>query len=286
MMLPGGIIDSVGELRRDYAFKPISGELELAFAEGLDTTEPMALQITKALTLILDHIGGHEVDAEFAANLCIADRQLLMRQFMNHLGVVHPWLMAECRQCSNAFDFLIEPHRLPIKPAGPQFPFTEVEIEIGKCRFRTPTGADQCAVADIEDMKRAIDTILNRCLITVDDNPRENKPTVFSEADLPVIEAALAESSPELTTRIEATCPDCCFKNTVSLDPYFGLKSFGESILDDTHTLASNYHWNEADILALPRERRLRYLARIDSGNGIPTVKKSLRSGGLHGISE
>ena len=34
-------------------------------------------------------------------------------------------------------------------------------------------------------------------------------------------------------------------------------------IYEDTHLLAEHYHWPEAEILALPRERRLRYAQMV-----------------------
>lgn len=35
-------------------------------------------------------------------------------------------------------------------------------------------------------------------------------------------------------------------------------------LLDEVHQIARVYHWSEADILSLPRDRRLAYLARIE----------------------
>jgi hypothetical protein len=34
-------------------------------------------------------------------------------------------------------------------------------------------------------------------------------------------------------------------------------------LLDAVHQLARAYHWSEREILALPRERRRQYLARV-----------------------
>lgn len=42
------------------------------------------------------------------------------------------------------------------------------------------------------------------------------------------------------------------------------LTSAARGLLDQVHIIACSYHWSEAEILALPRSRRLAYLDRID----------------------
>jgi hypothetical protein len=264
MMIPGGLADATGALRRDCAFKPITGEVELALAEVANREAPPVERVTRALTLILEHVGGREADTELVDALCVGDRQSLMQHFMAHAGAGRIWLTATCHQCGAPFDFLIEPHLLPVKPAGPDFPVAEVETQVGRCRFRVPTGADQRAVEAFEDMDEAVATLLRRCLVAVDDAPVASSDASFCAEDREVIEAALEDSAPEVTTELQAACPDCEFQNTVSLDPYLGLECVGDAIFEEAHTLAWHYHWSEAAILALSRERRRRYLALID----------------------
>jgi hypothetical protein len=55
----------------------------------------------------------------------------------------------------------------------------------------------------------------------------------------------------------------------VGIDPYYCLQHRQEAISADIHTIACNYHWSEAEILALPQKRRRRYLRLIDRARGM-----------------
>ncbi|MEQ1895103.1 MAG: hypothetical protein ABL998_21395, partial [Planctomycetota bacterium] len=41
------------------------------------------------------------------------------------------------------------------------------------------------------------------------------------------------------------------------------------ALQEELHVLASTYHWSEAEILALPSDRRRRYVARILADRGV-----------------
>ncbi len=86
------------------------------------------------------------------------------------------------------------------------------------------------------------------------------------------LEAALERVSPEASLAVSANCPECGVGNAVAIDPYLLLTDdSGEILLDEIHTIASAYHWPEAEILALPRTRRRRYIQRIDRARGMVT---------------
>ena len=66
----------------------------------------------------------------------------------------------------------------------------------------------------------------------------------------------------------ELTCPECerdflaPFDTTAFFFQEMRLRR--EALLREVHLLALYYHWSEADILALTRERRRMYLALLD----------------------
>ena len=68
---------------------------------------------------------------------------------------------------------------------------------------------------------------------------------------------------------VATPCPECGADNRVSIDPYFCLGRVSQDLFGDIHRLASHYHWSEAEILAMPRWRRQRYLALIDRSRGM-----------------
>jgi hypothetical protein len=81
------------------------------------------------------------------------------------------------------------------------------------------------------------------------------------------VENAMEALAPPLSHTVQGQCPEC---GSV-LDLYFDAQQFclqelrGQAlfIYDDVHLLAMEYHWSEADILALPRNRRAQYAERV-----------------------
>jgi hypothetical protein len=255
MLLPGGIVRE-GERRRGYAFRPVDGALEAALAEAADAPNvPRA--VTSVLAAALSELGGSPASQEAVRALAVGDRQFLVRQLSAHLGHDAVWLTAVCRACGESFDFQVRQAGLPVKEAGPGFPYAEA----GGLRLRVPTGADQEAIADLDD-KEAVQALVARCRVA---GP-ETEP---DDDELAAAEAALEAVSPEVALAALAGCPACGTGNEVSIDPYLGLLTEGEELFDEVHRLASTYHWGEAEILSLPRSRRQRYLRRIDRARGL-----------------
>jgi hypothetical protein len=88
-------------------------------------------------------------------------------------------------------------------------------------------------------------------------------------ADLAQVEAALESVAPEVTTAVQAACPECRQTHDLGIDPYFCLNHRHEDIMAQVHLIATVYHWSEAEILSLPKPRRRRYLQLIDRSRGL-----------------
>ena len=77
--------------------------------------------------------------------------------------------------------------------------------------------------------------------------------------------------APSLAHDLQGQCPECGAVVEVYFDPLqFSLCELRQEaafLYEDVTLLARCYHWSEADILTLPRQRRLRYaeLARIQT---------------------
>jgi hypothetical protein len=86
--------------------------------------------------------------------------------------------------------------------------------------------------------------------------------------DPDALAAVLARLDPNAECEIALTCPDCGCEFSAWLD---GLELIRRQlraeggILAQVDRLASSYGWAETDILALPRERRLRYCAMAEA---------------------
>ncbi len=120
--------------------------------------------------------------------------------------------------------------------------------------FRLPTAADQSAVESAEDPRREL---IRRCI----------RPEDASAPALRRVETAMEAIAPSLAHNLDARCPECGTAVEVFFDPrHFCLTELREHaafIYEDTHLLAQHYHWPEAEILSLPRQRRIRYVEMV-----------------------
>ncbi|QSV45782.1 hypothetical protein [Geobacter benzoatilyticus] len=265
MGLPGGILHD-GARRRDFAFRHLTGAVELALAEAAGAGATLPAKVTAALAAALEHVGGKPPVPETVSGLAVADRQFLMGRLATGLGLGESWLTARCGRCGERFDFSVTHADLPVKEAGEGYPFTTVATSLGPCRFRVPTGADQEFLAGIEDEGEACRSLVGRCLV---DFPGEGQPS-FTADDMARIESALEAVAPEVAVSVQAACPACGTTHVIDVDPYGALsRNDGGWLLREIHILAATYHWSEGEILALPLERRRRYLELIDRARGM-----------------
>ena len=86
---------------------------------------------------------------------------------------------------------------------------------------------------------------------------------------LPAPSDSLETVAPEVALRAHADCPQCEAPNEIWLDPYISVREHGGDLLEEIHTLASAYHWSEAEILRLPRSRRQAYLRLVERARGV-----------------
>ncbi|NPC45829.1 hypothetical protein D7X99_13100 [Corallococcus sp. AB032C] len=266
MLLPGGLLRA-GALRRQFSFREPDGVLELELSELARGRGSLPRKVSRVLAAALEHVGGAPVDGVLAGELCVADRQFLMRGLERLLGLERSWHTVVCGACGERFDFELPVSRLPVKQAGEGFPFAEVETGQGRVRVRVPAGADQEAV--VEEGRMDAHALLARCAEPLDASTWD--VTRLDAADVQRIDEALEAVSPAVVTRVRAPCAACGDVREVEVDPYGCLSMDPEVLLEEVHTLASTYHWSERDILALPRHRRRRYLRLVERGAGVTT---------------
>lgn len=166
---------------------------------------------------------------------------------------------AQCRAapCAQAFAF-----SLPLAVLADQADRALIPVALGPGRklvLRRPTGADlrtwrTRAAGPPQDTMRAMLADL------VVDGAAEAD-------DTGAVSRALAEADPLVAFEVDAECPACGARNTVSLDleeyALARLRRRRQALLREVHQLASHYGWSERQILALPPARRGDYLAMI-----------------------
>jgi hypothetical protein len=140
-----------------------------------------------------------------------------------------------------------------VEPAGAEYPGWR-RLADTSAMFRLPTGADIVA-AQIERQPER--ELLRRCI----------RPAGLRAPVLRRVLRAIEAMAPSLSGELKAECAEC----GAVVEIYFDARNFalrelqGQAtfIYGDTHLLAHHYHWPEADILALPRDRRIHYVEML-----------------------
>lgn len=269
MQLPGGLWEA-GVRQREFKFKAVDGALELAVAEASDIAKSMPEAVTLALQCSLIDLGGAPPAQERIDMLCIADRQFLMRELGQRLGYCGSWFTAACSSCHETFDFTLDLAELPVQEAGEGYPYVDVPLADNQVRFRLPNGADQEGLLAFAQEDMAQRWLLTRCL-EQGGTVQEHEAFIgqLDKKDIERIESALEKTTPAVVVQVEAECPYCGQRNSVDINPYSVLDTIADSILSEVHQIAYHYHWSEAEILGLSRERRRRYLRLIDEAQGM-----------------
>ena len=262
MVLPGGLFEA-GNVERHARFLPLTGRIEQMLIDARERFDDRAGYVTSVLALVLDTIGLRPVNFERADCLCVADRQFLMLRLSAMLQGEQMWLKVDCPYCRAPFDVSVRRCDLPIKEAHPGFPHATLCLSVGETALHVPRGADQEQLGELPE-DEAFRILLKRCIKSVNGEP----PTDIivdhlSPEDIQAVDDELDRLSPSVCNTLLVECAECGRPQHAELDHYdlAGLREY--ELFDDVHTLASHYHWSESSILALPKERRLRYLRMI-----------------------
>ncbi|MEE8058719.1 MAG: hypothetical protein V3T17_12950 [Pseudomonadales bacterium] len=262
MILPGGWIDPQGSIQRNFTFNPINGELELIIAQAGGDHKALAHQVTEILQAALASLGGSPPSWEVLQSLCIADRQFLMLQLAIRFAVYQRWYTAQCRQCKASFDYVVEYAQLPMQAADQSYPYAHAQISLGECKLRLPNGWDQAHLAGMDDLEEAIRYLAQACIMEIDgqDNFAPSKLQELTKEDVAIIDEVLDQVAPQFAHEIATQCPQCSYQQMILLDFYQGFSQTQQEVYAEVLQLAITCHWRERDILAMPRERRRRYL--------------------------
>lgn len=120
--------------------------------------------------------------------------------------------------------------------------------------FRLPTAGDQAEIVGRPD---AVRLLADRCL----DGKARTQPVRRR------IERAMAAMAPEVSRSLAGSCPCCGAALEAPLHVarvVIGeLRRAAATVHDDIDLIARAYHWPEAEIVALPQDRRRAYAERI-----------------------
>ena len=266
VQLPGGLAEN-GRIERRAIFHPLTGRIEQSLIESARPQNRPAY-VTDVLSHALERIGELPVDAATVSRLSIADRQYLMLRLAAMLNGEQLWLKVDCGHCHALFDVELRRCDLPIKEAGEGFPRVKLQLNDWEIKASVPTGQNQEGIGDLAEAE-AVHCLLHQCICSVNGRPpTEDFISQLTEEDIAAIDEALDDVSPAVCDRLVVTCPECHQEQYAPLDHYAHIGLDEYFFYGEIHTLASHYHWSEADILDLPQAKRRRYLELISRSSG------------------
>lgn len=228
--------------------RPLRGEDELAAEEALGAGANAA-RVGNALIArcAADPARGPLGEAGAGA-LVLGDREIVLRALHAETFGRLVSTAAPCQAgCGETVAFDLDITALADDPPEPG-PAHRARIGDQEAILRLPTGADLEAALAGADPAGA----LLECCVGDVKLPRQ------------AVSGALAQLDPNVETSIHFKCPACGALGERFLDAFELIRQAladQGGVLAQVHRLASAYGWSEADILALPRGRRLRYCA-------------------------
>lgn len=283
-LLPGGYVDADGQLLREVELAPLSGrDEELIAAQQPNANATLLTALLARCVLRLGHI--RPVSEDLTRHLLVADRQFLLLKLrqMTFGDQVQATVQCPWEACRKKVDIDFSLDDIPVHESeqkGPLYtrklsPEAAFGSEHGEpyreVVFRLPSGEDQEAIARTveEDETEALALLLARCIRRLGPifDPGPEILHHLSPLALAEIERHMEAAAPQVDLTLVAHCPECEREFVAPFDlPEFFLgecKASRELLYREVHYLAYHYHWSEHEIMALPREKRRKYIALL-----------------------
>jgi hypothetical protein len=224
----------------------------------LDLAAPRSGPSARALA-ILSHAEPDAAPGELP--LGVRDARLMAVRAMNFGPEVD--LVSDCPHCAATLQLTLAAADvgLDVKPPTPA-PVT-LALAGRRVRLRAVSASDLAAAEGQADVAAARRVILERCVLSVDDQPGPPPPQGLADA----IEAALESMDPAAEAILDLACPDCGATWSETFDAAqilaADVQRAAGRLMAEVAALARVYHWSERDIVALPPARRRFYLEAI-----------------------
>lgn len=167
----------------------------------------------------------------------------------------------DCPACGGRMELTIDAGQLPEQP-GEQ----AVGIDIAGLRFKRPTSRHLATMIDAPDPDEAARRLLVACAESPELIPVDSQA---ARTLLEAVDSALEQADPWLDLSLDVSCPDCGEPSEPALDiagiVWDEVDVIARRLLDDVHTLAQAYGWQEHDILGMSEHRRAAYLERLQA---------------------
>lgn len=258
--LPGGLVLEDGRKLGRAELRPLTGREEEWVAQHADA--PSAHIATKLLSACFVRLEDVKVNSEIIDRLLVGDRDYLILQLRRMTLGDRFAAVFSCPACKRAMDveFLARDIVIEPRPQNTTAYSWQAEDAQRVVRYRLPNGADQKAVADLSPAE-AVDALLARCVI-------EDGGTPLTVAERTAVIAEMDRLAPQIDLELDLKCPECDHSFTTPFDCssffFSEIRAQSRHLIREVHYLALHYHWSEAEILDLQRDRRRRYLALLN----------------------
>jgi hypothetical protein len=279
-LLPGGYLDEEGRLHREAELAQLTGREEELLVAMHD--DPGPILVTRLLARCVRRIGSLEpVTEPVMRRLLIADRQYLLLKLreLTFGSRVEGTLYCPWPQCAAKVDLDFSTADVPVKRCENIAPSYRIELspeaavddagaEQRVLTFRLPNGEDEELLAPTlaGNPAQALTRLLERCIVT----PQAGQdPAAAAVARLSArarweIEQAMEDRAPAVDLDMALVCAECGRGFTAPFhlqDFLFGELQISRDLLyRQVHYLAYHYHWNEREIMEMPRAKRLTYI--------------------------
>jgi hypothetical protein len=253
-------------------------DLDIALDDALDATARPARPDRPALvTQLLEHCddrGAAEDGGAFwwsrpvGLRIGALLRLVALTEATDSLGVVLRCVQADCGE---RFEVELPLHELIARAPDADAGDAPLHIDLPGGRsasLRLPTGNDlrDWATLPLAGSADAIAAVIASLRIEGDLQP----------GDAAALAEAIAAHDPLVAFSVASTCPACGAEDELPVDleglALQKLAQRQQRLVLEVHRLASRYGWTEKQALAVPPQRRERYLALIDddAGGGMP----------------
>jgi hypothetical protein len=257
--LPGGLMLEEDHRLEEAELRPLTGWEEDWLAAH--PAMPSAVAVTRLLSSCLVRIGDVAPTSDLVRRLLVGDRDYLILQLRRLTLGDEVQAVFRCPACDCNMDVSFDAKDVPVlfRPeaaADHSISLDSATSGTRTVRFRLPCGADQEAVLDLDPQEAAV-ALLGRCVLDCG-----GIPLSVDEGD--AIAAAMDRCAPQLDLELDLACPECGKQFLAPFDTtafFLGeMKINGGQLLREIHSLAFYYHWSEAEIMDLRRDRRRAYL--------------------------
>jgi hypothetical protein len=164
--------------------------------------------------------------------------------------------VTKCPACGDALELELDTSELvcAFDDVGDSF---SIDVDGEEVTFRLPSSLDLEAIVGENDVGRARQALVERCILSP-------VSEVLVDKVVNAVIDRMAELDPLGDIQLALSCPSCGHSWRGCFDPaaflWDEVQSWVSGAIHDVHLLASAYGWHESDILAIPPGRRRLYL--------------------------